>query len=1418
MPEHWNHDDRSIADRLRGRELLVTGATGLLAKVFVEKLLRCVPEVGKIHLLLRPRNDGTEAADRLTSEVIGSPVFDRLRALLGPRFDDLCAEKLASVEGDITLDRFGLSDADYKTLADRVDIVVNSAATVTFDERLDLAAAINLEGPQRLLTLARDAGAAYMQVSTCYVSGRRTGEIIEALSGPPMGVPIDIDVMHAEIARRCAAIQSQRTRDNEKQREALVAAGMELAQTHGWNDTYTFTKWLGEQFIDRERGDVPVVILRPAIIEGSYDEPVPGWIDGLRMADPIIVAYGSGKLSEFPADPEVCLDVIPVDIVSNAMIVTLPTADDGPGLEVFQSASSARNPLRLKALKEYLEAAFRQSPMVDDLGRPIPPKALQFVTPEEFDRKWQARLARARWSLEQLDRLNILPTRRRQLTAAVSRIEQLLYFSRIYAVYTHLKCFYRDDRLRARVARLSEADQARFPTRPEVVDWRDYFVNRHVPGLRRFALGGARDGQPVRPAERRPFAPNPRLHEKFDRVASIYAAAAESAAQNPGKVALQMNRKGRWIRYSYAQVVATAGVIAQRFSECGLEPGDRVALIGDNGPEWPLTYLAIMRAGMTAVPLDVSLPADEVIECSAFAGAKLIAAGSTRYADIAAALEHRAERENIKVVELNDRFVPPPGAARDEGPPAIYVTRDQPASILFTSGTTLKPKAVQLSHENLLANASGIVRMQPLGECDNFLSVLPMHHAFEFTGGFLVPLGAGATITFVEQLKGPTVVAAMQSTGTSVMLVVPRLLKLFHDSIERKVEEAGPLARSAFRALHRVSDLTGRRLGRKLFDKVHQQFGGNLRLFVSGASALDPTLFESFSRMGFVLAEGYGLTETGPVLTVNPAGRERAGSAGKVLPNVEIEIRDADGNGVGELWARGPNIMRGYLDNEEATAATIVDGWFRTGDLCRQDNDGYIYIAGRAKDLIVTEAGKNVYPDEVEVRYRALPFVRELCVVGVPNASNTGEIVCAVIVADVEAIVGMDEADWQSQVADVAATVAERIPSHQRIQTFHFWGDELPKTSTMKAKRNVIRDAIVSGRLSHTLQHAARPRRAPAVDPSERPANHRRMYDVLSKLTKTPSKDIQPHSHLLQDLGVDSLMKLYVIAELEKHYALSCSDEVTASVTRVNDLLLLIGEREPAEDVEGGERAWRSRLHKSETANGATANGALPLPLLPARWAARGGMSLFFHTYVRVRANGGEHIPASGAFILAANHTSHLDAASVMTAANGRRRIWAAAAEDYFFDTALKRWVFGRLFDAIPIDRNAGGVTGMRACIDKLEHGEGVLVLPEGTRSLDGRIQEFKIGAAVLAYEVGVPIVPTRIEHAFNLLPKGKRIARPGVIHVSFGKPIFPDAVAADGDIGAQHRAYQSLIRRVRDAVIALGAPSPLPADEDAFA
>ena len=1408
LDQAFTHSQR-IRDRLAGEHILITGSTGLLAKVFVEKLLRTVDTIGGIHLLVRPKSDGTPPRQRVWQEVLGSSVFDRLRALVGEGFTRLCEERIHVVAGDLTKDHFGLDREQYRALTQRITLVVNSAATVTFDELIDLAIQLNSRGPQRLLNFARDCGnIPMMHVSTCYVCGVRKGVVLEDFSAPerareslpriaqtgafdPEGLIETIMAEASELRHRFAA-------DSEVCRRELVEAGMRRARAHGWNDTYTFTKWIGEQVLLQSRGDVPLVIFRPAIIEGSFDEPVPGWIDGLRMADPIIMAYGRGKINQFPGRGELAIDLIPVDFVANGMIATLPAGlERRDGVSVYHCASSGRNPFRLSALRESLVKAFTVRPMYDDSGRAIRAGDIRLADLDAYLERWKSKRRKLARYQSLLKTLGIVGRRARKLSALSRQVEQLIYFARIYSPYTHLDCTFADDALQAAALRLHPDDRAAFPFDVEAIDWDDYIVNRHIPGLRRFALTKGSDATaPPRAASS--AAPRRNAGPVLRRGATLFDLFQQSSQIFGCKPAFQIRRRGRWLRYSYEQALAATGSIMLRFAEQGMVPGDRVAICAESGPEWALTYLAAMRAGLTAVPLDPQLAPEEAWSAARFTDAKMMCAGPATVEG----LSRCRGQDDAALVVLRDPFIPRPGASRDQLPDPVSCSDQTVASILFTSGTTVSPKAVQLTHANLIANAKALLAVHKVSESDELLSVLPMYHAFEFTAGFCVPILSGATVTYVDRLNGPEILAAMQATGTTKMLVVPRLLQLFHQAIESNLAEAGMMKRGLFRMLGIASDLTGWRLGRRLFGAVHRRFGGRLQMFVCGGSRLDPELFDTFERMGFGVCEGYGLTETSPVLTVNPPHRRRRGSAGPALPNITLELRNKNSEGVGEVWAQGSTIMSGYLKNPKATEEVLVDGWFRTGDLGRLDAEGYLFLTGRTKDLIVTAAGRNVYPDEVEWAYRSLPYTREFCVFGMPSDDGPGDVVHAVAVIDPEAAPEMDRSSMEREIRLAAESLSESVPSHQRISRFHFWDRELPKTSTLKAKRGLIRE-IVCCEGADDDSESVRRRAETGADRSQKDAHNAAAFSsvrhILANHSKESPDSIHSDMHLLLDLGIDSIGKLEVLGAVEARFAMRIDDETGAKITRVADLLRAIGDRRAVAGPARSTQMWQQRLDRDTSA--ASLDGALPVSLIPMRWLVRGTVNVLMKTYVRVRARGVENIPIRGPFILAPNHSSHLDTPAVLTAVGGARRGWVAAAEDYFFNTPFRRLMFGGMLDGIAVDRHSSGVAGLRRCGQALCRGDGLLVFPEGTRSINGRIQAFKIGVALLAVERQAPIVPVHIDRAYDLLPKGRRFAHAGVITVTFGKPIHPPAFA---EITDHYAAFGTLTSQVQQTVVRL--------------
>ncbi|MCW8131310.1 MAG: AMP-binding protein [Planctomycetota bacterium] len=1398
----------SVRRFFAGKGVLVTGSTGFLAKALVEKILRDLPEVKKVYLLIRPRAkaDGSlvDPRERLREEILRNSAFSRLREQMGERFEAWCQERIACVPGDLTHPRLGLDEAAFENLAREVQIVIGSAATVVFDERLDLALDINTLSPLRLLELAKAAKGAYLHISTAYVSGMRKGlvperilnplEAIDAQLAPGLPRPDSFDLEReieklrtlAKIVTSDCETQARKNGwapESEEARtalhRALVSAGMRRARSLGWNDTYTYTKFLGEQLVLAHHEEVPTAIVRPSIIESSLREPEPGWLDGLRMADPLIIGFGKGRLADFPAQRNVVLDIIPADLVVNAILASAAYVGETPGaFELLHVASSSENPLVFDNLYQTVRDYFQKHPMLDRDGRPVRVPHWKFPTVERFKRRLTYRYLTPVKALGAIvDGPVPLPGTRKlrsRLRSINHAAEQLLYYVDIYSPYTNLDCRFETRRGHEIFERLIDGERELFDFDARKIPWRRYLQDVHIPGLKRNILrmdlpprAGAGEGTLLQEE-----AEKGKARASIRGVPqTIVELAARGADRFGGKSFLDIRRAGGQTRYTFGEFWEKSAQWARKLrANLGLAHGDRVALYAENGPEWPLAYLAVARAGGIVVPLDRQLPPVEAARLAAHVGARalIVSPGIVATAGEAlAAGQGLPPRLNLQAQlepHEGDAWPYPHASLGDR--PLAEPSPETPASILFTSGTTLAPKGVILSHVNFTSNALSVAEvLEPLPS-DQFLSVLPLHHALEFTGGFLSPLFGGSTIHFVESIKD--IEETMKRTGTSVIIGVPRIYQLFADKIRARIEAAGvtkKVAATLADGLAGAAELMGSdQTRRKVFGQVHQAFGGKLRVLVSGGAPLAPELFHFFKRFGLTIVEGYGLTETAPILTVNPLAAPKAGSVGLPLPGVEVKVKNPDHQGVGEVLARGPMVMQGYWNDPESTEKVYEDGWFRTGDLGRVDAEGYLFLTGRVKDVVVTAAGKKVYPDEIEMHFRGLPRAKEFCAVGMPARKGQGEELTLVVVPE------KDNEKAREEIRQAIDRINHALPTHQQVARIEFQAQDLPKTSTLKVQRNRVREEFAgkSG-LSGLL---------PSVPATGTPARvdekvHKEVVRAIAEIAGVAANEVQPEQKLQLDLGLDSIGRVDLIGKLELRLNVSISDEVSAKLWTVQDVseaaaaALSSGAKGEAKGKTISERVLK------KDGQDTTARMAPRIDKTLLQGAMRTTEKLFFNAYLSIDAYGLENLPVDGPFVLAANHSSHLDTAAIRSVM-GRRStmLHVMGAKDYFFDTRLKSWFFSTVFNVLPFEREENTLEGLATCRTALDSGKALLIFPEGTRSLTGKLQPFKPGIGILALELDYPVVPVYLSGTFESLPKGRSIPRPTSVLVRFGPPL----------------------------------------------
>jgi long-chain acyl-CoA synthetase len=550
----------------------------------------------------------------------------------------------------------------------------------------------------------------------------------------------------------------------------------------------------------------------------------------------------------------------------------------------------------------------------------------------------------------------------------------------------------------------------------------------------------------------------------------------------PDKIALQYKKAGFWKPITYSQLRIETEQTASGLAAIGLHPGDKLAILGDNRPEWAISYLAAACTGITCVPLDKDLKATEINNILRLSGAQAVICDDKHVGMI---LELRKQLPDLATVCNMDETQRIVGVAdftelKRLGQERINsgkndfneqkATADCLLSILFTSGTMGNSKGVMLTHGNVASNLVDAAKWVDLRTQDRFLSVLPLHHSYECTDGFLLAIYLGSTISYAENLR--RIAENLAETHSTAVLGVPLLWHAVYKKIEAAMAAKGKwkvkMAKTAAEFSEKFLRINLRRM---LFSKVHEKFGGSLRIMISGGAAIDPAVAKGFRELGIDFLQGYGLTESAPIIAVNRNRAFRDAAAGLPLPSVDVKI---DENG--EILARGPNIMKGYYNNPEGTRETLEGGWLHTGDLGYIDDDGFLYIQGRTKSAIVTPAGKKIYPEEVEAEILKSPFILE-CIVWGQTSNDPGHepIVEAIVVPDRECLIAQGiekECDYNAARVEefLKKEVKERchnLAPFKRVAKLTICHEELEKTTTKKIKRYIYTGA--SKKFNHEM-------------------------------------------------------------------------------------------------------------------------------------------------------------------------------------------------------------------------------------------------------------------------------------------------------------------------------------------------------------
>jgi len=869
-----------------------------------------------------------------------------------------------------------------------------------------------------------------------------------------------------------------------------------------------------------------------------------------------------------------------------------------------------------------------------------------------------------------------------------------------------------------------------------------------------------------------------------------------AASIRPDKAAMTVIEADAQETVSFGSMLAQLRSIAYRLAQEGIAFGDRVALIGENHPNWAIAYLGIIYRGAVVTPMDPAATTQTLAAFLKGSEAKLAFVSPASIDKFRAACEEIGS--NIRAVALHPltqpngcgsfeewALTPTPQEFNDAPPPA---GPEDLAVLIYTSGTTGTPKAVPLTHGNINAQSTKVQQVMRLSDREVILSLLPLFHAYSQIVNLWLATIIGARVVYLTELSSAGIERGLREGGATALIGVPRLWYLFHKKIFDAVKGKAAPVRLLFRSMLALNgvlrDWLGVNAGRIFFRPIHRSFGGKLRLAVSAGASFDENVAQDFHRLGFTILQGYGLTETSGAATVTRFEDNKIGSVGTPLNGVEVKIDDANDEGIGEVLIRGPIVMSGYYQDPEANRETFTDGWFRSGDMGKFDKDGHLYIVGRRKDVIKLPSGKNVFPEDVEAHYEHSPFVSEVCVLGTKDRSSQfrgAEKLSAVVVPNFDYLKAQRIANAREWVVWELENLGRELPEYQRVHDFVLRAEPLPRTSTRKIRRFELKT-----QLDELKELEGRETAAIVLSEADRVLMDSQAGRALIAAIQHHARDahvISPQMNLEIDLHLDSLARAECVVALEQKLGIELKPEEVATAQTVGELVRLGNARTTEATPVGGagERfQWRDVLAVSRE-----------LPELTELLRPKGGLVVIAHivlrliyfaarVFFRVEVRGSEVLAQlEPPYLICPNHQSYID--PFLVCATYPRGVlensFHVGASMYFSSAVMAQ--LARLINVVPIDPDVQLLRAMRAGAAGLRAGKILNIYPEGQRSFDGKLHEFKKGAAILATELNLPIVPVALDGPYRIWPRKSRRIRFAKVKITFGAPIDVRTVAS---------------------------------------
>lgn len=864
---------------------------------------------------------------------------------------------------------------------------------------------------------------------------------------------------------------------------------------------------------------------------------------------------------------------------------------------------------------------------------------------------------------------------------------------------------------------------------------------------------------------------------------------SEVCRGNGSRIALQIHVSGRdYSSYTYQQLLDSANKVAAWLISQNVKKQDRVAVILDNSFEWVIIYFGIILSGAVAVPLDPQMGRETIFMLLGDSESKIVFVSRKLKTHFNIISDTLIGLKKIVLVSFPEdepdafvfeyRFFNFANVIAQDFPgdisfPAIEL--DEAASILYTSGTTAVAKGVQLSHRNFSANFLSIAKLNLCSSDDNLLCLLPLFHAYSFMATLIFPLFLGARVTLPASLKSEELLECMRTCGVTILIGVPELFYNLHKGISEKINKLPTvkrfLLRRALNGSSYLREVFKINLSKIILKEIHNRFGDKLRYLISGGARLEPKVAQDLQDLGFTVLEGYGLTETSPIVTFNPVNKPKIGSVGKPISAVEVRIVNPDKAGVGEVAIRGQNVMKGYYKLPEETRKVLQGGWFYSGDLGYLDNEGYLFLTGRSKEVIVLSSGKNIYPEEVEEYYSQSRFIKEICVEGVTQESSVA--LKAIIVPDFKYFQQKALTDIQGKIKWDLENYSKGLPGYKRILGFIITKDSLPRTRLGKIKRYEVREKYLNELLGEKLED-----REYALSVEDERILHSQIgsqvIDFLKK--ELPKQKINLSDHLELDLGIDSLSKVNLIVGMEERFKVALPDTFLTEISTVKELIENIESAiyvKSADSPHAAMLPWKEILQrkpKEDILNRIEFKPRLSNRILT--WAVMKLLFVAFKLFFGLKIKGREFIPEKGPYIFCCNHASYLDAFAVIASVpfSVELSLYFIGAKEIFHHPSV-RWAI-KIARLIPVDPAAELLTAMEVSGYLLRQRKILCIFPEGQRSIDGKVGEFKKGVGILAEELRVPLVPVAIKGSYQAWPRTVKLPKPHKIEIVFGRPL----------------------------------------------